>query len=388
MIQELGAAEGLRRRPLGPVVPGRRRRRTRRSRAPRTSRSTRSSSATRRSATTRSTPPTRMKDGTVVNEQAAFKGYIQQRRRLRRAPRAPTTRCTTGRLVQGPARRPVRRAPGQRRAASAPTAAPATGPSVSTEDPTHPSHGRRRASRERAAVADELYHFDRKPRLYMHPLHDAQRGHVPRRRSASAPPPATSRAAITRSRAARTTTAAASGRRSSATTGSSSKHAVVPRERLPGHPHRGRPEARQLRHARRGQDAAGLAADVGRHHRRRRDAGHGARSRARSTSTRRWTQARLSVVARATSTRCATSRTTRPAATLRRAPRSWPRRRSSRAGWASCSAPRTSAATRPAPCRRRWRSRSARRPTFGAFTPGVAQDVHGELDGQRHLDGG
>ena len=42
---------------------------------------------------------------------------------------------------------------------------------VVTEDPSHPSTDAAGKPRE-VAVADELYHFDRKPRPYVHPLHD------------------------------------------------------------------------------------------------------------------------------------------------------------------------------------------------------------------------
>ena len=69
-----------------------------------------------------------MKDGTVVNEQAAFKGYINNGGGYVAIARRQRLDAQLG-LVQGLPRRPVRQPPGQRGRASAPTAAPATGPS-------------------------------------------------------------------------------------------------------------------------------------------------------------------------------------------------------------------------------------------------------------------
>ena len=194
-------------------------RRTRRSRAPPTWPSTRSSSATRRWATTSLNTAYTMKDGTVVNEQDRVPGVHPGRRRLRRAARAPTTRCTTGGwykdflgglFVSHPANQN----------GFAPDCGSCYWAEVDTEDRSHPSMAAAGVPKS-VAVSDELYHFDRKPRA-VRPRRCRRSTRAPTwARWASAPTRPTSRAAITRSSGARTTTAAASGRRCSATTGSS-----------------------------------------------------------------------------------------------------------------------------------------------------------------------
>ena len=165
-----------------------------------------------------------MKDGTVVNERAAFKGYINNGGgyvALHAANDSMHTWTEMGSLWYQNLLGGL--------FVSHPANANGFGTdcgscywvNVRTEDPTHPSTDAS-GKPTNVAVADELYHFDRKPRAVHAPADDARRGRRTSARSASAPTRATSRAAITRSPGARTSTAAASGRRSWATTGSSS----------------------------------------------------------------------------------------------------------------------------------------------------------------------
>ena len=152
-----------------------------------------------------------MKDGTVVNERAAFKGYIRNGGgyvALHAANDSMHTRGAWykdflgGLFVQHPANQSALRHRlrllllGRARSPRTPR----------TRRPT------RAGKPVKVAVADELYHFDRKPRAVIHPLMllnedtyasgDGRR-HQRRQRS---------RAATTRSPGARTSTAAASGR--------------------------------------------------------------------------------------------------------------------------------------------------------------------------------
>ena len=69
-----------------------------------------------------------MKDGTVVNEQAAFEGYIRNGGGFV-AIHGANDSMRNWPFYHDMLGGTVPRAPGQRRAASAPTAAPATGPS-------------------------------------------------------------------------------------------------------------------------------------------------------------------------------------------------------------------------------------------------------------------
>ena len=169
MIQQLGAQNGLRRRPLGLRLAGRSRCRTRRSPAPPNLRQVQGHH--RQLVGRQQHVQRRVHDEGRHRRQRAgrVQGLHQQRRRLRGAARAPTTRCTTGRCYRDLLGGLFVVAPGQRRAASAPTAAPATGSRSITEDPSHPSTDAAGKPRE-VAVADELYQFDRKPRPYVHPL--------------------------------------------------------------------------------------------------------------------------------------------------------------------------------------------------------------------------
>ena len=165
-----------------------------------------------------------MKDGTVVNERAAFKGYINNGGGYVALHAANDSMHTWSRgwvaLVPEPPRRAVRQPPGQPDGFGTDCGS-CYWVKVTTEDPSHPSTD---ASGEADEVAGRGRALPLRPQAAaVHPpADDAQRGRPTSARSASAPTRATSRAAITRSPGARTSTAAASGRRSWATTGSSS----------------------------------------------------------------------------------------------------------------------------------------------------------------------
>ena len=197
MIQELGAQVGFDVDIWDPRTRTPRPSKTRRSPAPPTWPSTRSSSATRRWATTRSTPPT--DEGRHGRQRA---GRVPG---LHPATAAATSRCTRANdshaqlaLVQGLPRRPVRRRTRPTQNGFGTDCGSCYWAEVNTEDNSHPSMAAAGVP-ESVAVADELYHFDRKPRLSNHVAADAQRGHLRRRDGRRHQRGATSRAAITRS---------------------------------------------------------------------------------------------------------------------------------------------------------------------------------------------
>ena len=115
-----------------------------------------------------------MKDGTVVNERAAFKGYINNgggyvalhaandSMHTWQEPTGGRSGTRTSSAACSSRTRPTR-------TASAPTAAPATGPRSSPRT-TRTRRRRLRSWPPKVPVADELYHFDRKPRAFIHPL--------------------------------------------------------------------------------------------------------------------------------------------------------------------------------------------------------------------------
>jgi type 1 glutamine amidotransferase len=115
-----------------------------------------------------------MKDGTVVNERAAFKGYINNGGGYVALHAANDSMHTWQEPVGGPlwyqnflgglfASHPANQNGFGTDCGSCYWV------KVVTEDPSHPSTGGAGVARE-VAVADELYHFDRKPRPYVHPL--------------------------------------------------------------------------------------------------------------------------------------------------------------------------------------------------------------------------
>ena len=229
----------------------------------------------------------RMKDGTVVNEQTAFQQFIQGGGGYVALHAANDSLHNWGwykdflggLFVSHPANQN----------GFAPDCGSCYWVEVNNEDPSHPSMAAAGVPKS-VAVADELYHFDRKPRLSNHVLQTLNEGTYAGAMGVGTRVEHRGRRSPDRP-GARTTTAAASGRRCSATT-ASSPDPVVPREHLPGHPDRGWHEVRQLRHPHRGQVAAVEAAGLRRDHRRGRDAGHGADPAPPSTSTTRSTRGR------------------------------------------------------------------------------------------------
>ena len=297
-----------------------------------------------------------MKDGTVVNEQAAFQGYIQAGGGYVALARGDDSLHNWSTTRTSSAACSCRTRP--TRTASAPDCGSCYWVEVDNEDNSHPSMAAAGVPKVGRGL-DELYHFDRKPRLSIHVLQTLNEDTYVGAMGVGANS-ATPRAAITRSPGARTTTAAASGRRSSATTASSTASPGSARA-LPGHPHRGRlkyancvthTEVKSLLSKLQASGGITAAAATQRH-----GSGPG---RVRQVLHAR--QGQISLVAdrhrRVPHARRGSGvRRRRLAGQAGREGR-----RSSSTGCSCCSARRTSPAARPAPCRPRCRCRSARRP--------------------------
>ncbi|HWK29495.1 MAG TPA: ThuA domain-containing protein [Solirubrobacter sp.] len=115
-----------------------------------------------------------MKDGTVVNERAAFKGYINNGGGYVALHAANDSMHTWQEPIGGPLWYQnllgglFKAHPGNQNGFGTDCGS-CYWVKVVTEDPSHPSTDASGKPRE-VAVADELYSFDRKPRPYVHPL--------------------------------------------------------------------------------------------------------------------------------------------------------------------------------------------------------------------------